>query len=125
MGALYFNNQGVNQSNNVNGVQNQLPTVPVNVGIVSTTTTTSQEVSTTYPVLIINFSFNPASLTVNKGDTVIWTNNDSAPHQVVGDNLNGLVMNKGQTFSQTFNSSGTFNYHCAIHPMMTGVITVK
>src|SRR5262245_46739842 len=38
----------------------------------------------TYNVTIQNFSFNQSALTVKKGDTVVWTNKDSAPHTVTG-----------------------------------------
>jgi len=80
----------------------------------------------TTAVSIVNFSFNPATITVNKGDTVVWTNNDSVNHQIAGDGgLGGPVMNKGQTYSFTFNTAGTFNYHCAIHPSMKGIVVVQ
>ncbi len=82
----------------------------------------------TLNISLINFAFSPNTLNINIGDTVIWTNNDSAPHQIKGDSLtsiSGTAMNKGQTYSFTFNDIGTFNYHCAIHPSMKGIITVK
>ncbi len=77
------------------------------------------------PVSIVNFSFNPATTTIAKGGTVVWTNNDAVPHQIAGGELNGPVINKGQTYFFTFNTAGTFNYHCAIHPSMTGTIVVQ
>ncbi len=82
----------------------------------------------TYKVSIVNFAFNPKSLIINKGDTVVWTNNDSAPHDVVGNNLSGLkspVMSRGGTFSFTFNTAGAFDYICSIHPSMKAQIIVK
>ena len=79
----------------------------------------------TYAVSIINFSFNPGTLNINKGDTVVWTDNDSVPHQVAGANFTGPVMSHGSTYTQTFNESGTVDYHCNIHPSMKGTIIVK
>lgn len=82
----------------------------------------------TYNVSIVNFAFSPSTLNINKGDTIVWTNNDSAPHQVKGDALGSLsspVMTLKQTYSFIFNDASTFNYHCAIHPSMTGVVVVK
>ncbi|MDD5396458.1 MAG: cupredoxin domain-containing protein [Candidatus Moranbacteria bacterium] len=76
-------------------------------------------------VNIQNFAFSPATLTVKKGATVTWTNNDSAPHQIKSATFNSSVLSKGQSFSFTFNSVGTFDYSCAIHPMMTGKIIVE
>lgn len=91
-----------------------------------TATATPDTASTkTRNVNINNFSFNPGTLNISKGDTVVWTNRDSAPHQVTGDNLNSPVISNGQDFSFVFNSSGTFAYHCAIHPSMKGTIIVK
>jgi len=87
--------------------------------------TVNTETKKSYSVSIVNFAFSPNSLNINKGDTVIWTNNDGAPHKIAGDNINSSVMSKGQTFSQTFNIAGSINYYCSIHPAMKGVINVK
>jgi plastocyanin len=71
-------------------------------------------------------SFSPASITVTKGTTVTWTNNDDLSHTVTSDTgiFNSGVLNTGQTFRFTFNNIGTFNYHCSIHPFMVGKVIV-
>jgi plastocyanin len=74
---------------------------------------------------IQNFAFSPATLTVKKGTTVTWTNNDSAAHQIKSTTFNSSQFGKGQTFSFTFNDAGTFDYSCAIHPSMLGKIIVE
>jgi plastocyanin len=78
-------------------------------------------------VSIASFSFQPAALTVSAGTTVTWTNNDSAGHTVTADDgsFKSDTLAKGATFSQTFDTPGTFAYHCSIHPSMTGTVTVK
>ncbi|MDD4901679.1 MAG: cupredoxin family copper-binding protein [Patescibacteria group bacterium] len=76
-------------------------------------------------VNIQNFSFNPAEVTVAVGDTVVWTNNDSVRHQIASDSFNSVPLPQGGSFSHTFTAAGTFDYHCAIHPSMTGKIIVK
>jgi len=76
-------------------------------------------------VAIQNFAFDPADLAVKAGDTVTWTNNDSAPHQIKSDVFNSPSLSKGQTFSFTFQNAGTFDYSCAIHPSMKGRIIVR
>ena len=78
-------------------------------------------------ISIQNFSFSPASVTVKAGDTVTWTNNDSATHTVTGDKneFNSGDVAPGATFSFTFKTAGTVDYHCAIHPSMKGTITVQ
>jgi plastocyanin len=82
-----------------------------------------------------NECYIPADLTVNVGDTVIWTNNDVlAPHTVTsgthsdpdtaGDIFDSMNLNYLVTFSYTFNEAGQFDYHCDYHPWMTGVVNV-
>lgn len=76
-------------------------------------------------VNIQNFAFNPGTLTIKKGATVTWTNNDSAPHQIKSGTFNSNLLDKGQTFSFTFSEAGTFDYSCSIHPSMMGKIIVQ
>lgn len=86
--------------------------------------TTATEVKT-YSVNIQNFNFNPATLTIKKGSTVTWTNNDSAPHQIGSTIFNSSIFRKGQSYSYTFDISGTYDYICPLHPSMKGQITVE
>ncbi len=98
----------------------------------ATTTATSgtsspvREAAAKKAVLISNFAFNPDTLSVRKGTTVIWTNEDTAPHTVTGTNGGPVsgTLSKGQNFSYTFNTAGTFSYYCKIHPQMKGVVKV-
>ncbi|HEU5004830.1 MAG TPA: cupredoxin family copper-binding protein [Candidatus Saccharimonadales bacterium] len=82
----------------------------------------------TNKVSIANMAFSPADITVKKGTTVTWTNNDSIEHTVTeNDGKNGPSappLASGKSYSFTFNETGTFNYHCSIHPEMTGSVTV-
>ncbi len=78
-----------------------------------------------YDVSIVNFAFSPNTLTINKGDTVVWTNNDSMQHRIIGGGLNSPILNKGTTYSFTFNTAGTFDYICSIHPSMKAKIIVQ
>jgi plastocyanin len=78
-------------------------------------------------VSIKNFAFSVGSLTVNSGTTVTWTNNDAATHTVTADDnsFNSGNIAPGKTYSKTFSSSGTFAYHCTIHPGMQATVVVK
>lgn len=76
-------------------------------------------------VNIINFSFNPAELTVTTGTKVTWTNNDNASHQIKSDTFSSELLSKGQSFSYTFDDKGSYNYHCSVHPSMIGKIIVE
>jgi plastocyanin len=76
-------------------------------------------------VSIVDFSFEPATLDVTAGATVVWTNDGVAPHTVTGDFADSGVLEPGQTFSHTFAEIGDYSYVCAIHPQMTGTIRVS
>jgi amicyanin len=76
-------------------------------------------------VSIANFAFEPATLTVKAGTTVVWTNNDVVAHTVsFTDAANSPVLNHGDTFSRLFTAPGTFSYICSIHPFMHGTVVV-
>lgn len=77
------------------------------------------------PVTIKDFAFQPAELTIKVGDTVTWTNEDSAIHTATGDGFDSGNLGKGETFSHTFNEIGTFDYICTIHPYMKGKVVVE
>lgn len=78
-------------------------------------------------ITISNFEFNPQAITVNKGTTVKWINQDSATHTVTGDNGGPSSGNlaQGASYSYTFDQTGSFPYHCSIHPSMTATVIVK
>lgn len=78
-------------------------------------------------VAIKGFKFVPADVTVNVGDTVIWTNEDSAPHTVESsdDTLRSDELSKEDTYSYKFTKTGKYDYICGIHPSMKGSVTVQ
>ena len=78
----------------------------------------------THAVQIGDGFFSPASLTVAVGDTITWTNGDDSPHTVTGAAFDSGNLEGGQTFSFTFQESGTFTYACQYHDEMVGTITV-
>jgi len=75
-------------------------------------------------VSISNFAFNPASVTVSTGDTVRWTNRDSATHTVKGSSFESGSLAQGDTYEFKFTKAGTYDYTCSIHPSMKGTVTV-
>jgi plastocyanin len=78
-------------------------------------------------VSIKDFDFSPASRSVTVGTTVTWTNTGQAPHTVTADDgtFDSGTLDPGKDFSFTFDTPGTFTYHCNIHPRMKGKIVVK
>ncbi|MFE9399264.1 cupredoxin family copper-binding protein [Streptomyces flavidovirens] len=78
-------------------------------------------------VVIEDFQFVPQSVTVNAGDSVRWINNDNTDHTTTSDGpgWDSGDLPPGSSFTRTFTTSGTFSYHCSLHPDMTGTITVQ
>jgi plastocyanin len=78
-------------------------------------------------VTIAGFAFDPATVTVQVGDSVTWTNQDSAAHTATaGDGSfdTGPIANGGSE-TVTFDTAGTFAFACSIHPPMTGSVVVE
>jgi len=88
----------------------------------------SQAPTSANTVTIQNFAFLPGDITIKKGTTVTWTNNDSTAHSVnETDNQKGPDsgdLNPGDKYSFTFDQTGTFKYRCNLHPEMLGTVTV-
>ena len=116
--------QGVNPSPTPTPTPAPTPTpTPVAPPPMPTPVLTPNPISAT----IQNFQFSPSTLTVKKGTKVTWTNNDGASHTVTADQGSGPAsspLGQGDTYSYTFNTVGTFNYHCSIHPSMHGSVVV-
>lgn len=81
----------------------------------------------TVAVKITRTAFSPAVLTVNHGDRVTWQNADTIDHQIVANDgsFASPILHRGQTWSRTLTTAGTFRYHDALAPKLTGRITVK
>ena len=83
-------------------------------------------------VAVLNFRYNPAAVTVPVGGSVLWANVSNQVHDVVADGgafQSGTLAAvaggaTGGTFTFTFTAPGTYPYHCAHHPQMTGTVTV-
>lgn len=69
-------------------------------------------------VSVKDFAFEPKTITINVGDTIVWTNDGPAPHTVSADESDSFDsgnMDKGATFSELFDEAGTFAYYCKYH----------
>jgi plastocyanin len=82
----------------------------------------------TVTVDISGFLFKPDVLFITAGDTVTWTNRDSAQHSVVF--LTGLGQTEnfglGQSSSLRFIAPGTYKYICGLHGQsMSGTVVVS
>lgn len=82
--------------------------------------------ATNHTVVIKDFAFTPADITIKAGDTITWVNQDSAQHSVwdLNDAFDTGLLAQGQSASLTFNGAGTFSYRCRPHGNMRGTITI-
>ena len=73
-----------------------------------------------------SFAFNPKEVTVKVGTKVIWTNMDSAGHDVkaTDGSWGSDTLNTGQSFSMIFDKEGTYMYVCTFHAGMIGTVIV-
>jgi plastocyanin len=80
-------------------------------------------------VVIDNFTFRPATLTVPAGTAVTWVNHDDVPHTVTSPArprlLDSPTLDTDESFTHVFKDPGTYDYYCTVHPRMTGQVIVK
>lgn len=77
----------------------------------------------TINVSITDSTYVQKNLTIQPGDTVVWTNNGTAPHTMTGDNgsFGSATLQPGQTYSQVFTAAGAYPYYCQFHGNKGGV----
>jgi plastocyanin len=94
----------------------------------TSTPATSGASGAVVPIVMQNIAFNPAVTHARVGQTVKWTNMDSAPHNVtyVGGPkfTSSQTFANGGTFSLKLTKAGTIQYRCTIHPGMNATIVV-
>ncbi len=71
--------------------------------------------------------FEPATITINVGDTVTWRNTDDVPHTSTSEDevWDSGALAAGEEFSFTFEEAGTYPYFCEFHPGMEGTVVVQ
>lgn len=115
--GIYFLMQKYPSANNINNQNNSL-----------LSHSGTQNNFLNYGVNISEYQFSPNLIIIPLGNNVIWTNNDPVAHTITSDNgteLASSLIATGTSYSHLFNSSGTFYYHCSIHPMMKGEVIVQ
>lgn len=85
-------------------------------------------------VTVNTFIFKPKPIEIEAGETVTWTNEDSALHTVTSgtredpdERFDGELPESGGTFETSFDEPGTYEYFCSIHsgPGMEGSVVVR
>lgn len=75
----------------------------------------------------LSWGYSPPSITIHVGDSLTWTNVGSLAHTVTADDgsFDSGSLSSGDTWTFTFNTAGTYSYHCAPHPWMKGTVIVQ
>jgi plastocyanin len=150
--AATFTVTGPNNPSIISSIKNGTGPAPA-VGATNVTSETetanssssgTQSSTNSTEVLIENFAYSPADITVPVGTTVTWVNQDSVGHTVTegdpnspkpanlrvfdssGEALTSKValIGPAQSWSYTFTTPGTYEYYCIVHPYMIGYVTV-
>src|SRR5438477_12138330 len=81
-------------------------------------------IAATHTVVVSNFKFDPNSLTVNVGDTILWTwsngthNTVSTQVPAGANSWNSPINSSATSFSYVVTAEGTYNYECTIHSFL-------
>ena len=145
--AATFTVTGPNNPSIIVSIKNGTGSTPATTNTTSESQTTNsgtQSSTNSTEIMIENFAYNPADITVPVGTTVTWVNEDNVGHTVTegnpnspkpanlrvfdssGEGLTGKValIGAGQSWNYTFTTPGTYEYYCIVHPYMIGQITV-
>lgn len=76
------------------------------------------------------FGFEPVTLNITPGTTVVWTNTSSEDQTIVGSSDNGEsfvspVLSSGDSFNYTFENSDKFEYYSTFNPTTKANIVVE
>jgi plastocyanin len=80
----------------------------------------------THTIVIEAMQFNPASLTVRRGDRIVWRNNDLVPHTATAKGaFNSGAIAANESWAYVARSPAASPYVCAFHPTMTAILIVQ
>jgi plastocyanin len=86
----------------------------------------SAPVATTDVTMVKSYRFDPEKIVVDAGATVTWTNDDNFTHTVQVDGQDDQKVERGDSFSVTFDEPGTYHYVCTLHRQdMEGEVIVR
>ncbi|MCU1752878.1 cupredoxin family copper-binding protein [Pseudomonas sp. 6D_7.1_Bac1] len=76
---------------------------------------------------IKEFMFGPKEVTIAVGTTVTWVNDDQTVHTLMETHkvFHSAALDTNDQFSYQFNTPGTYEYYCTLHPQMIGKIIVS
>ncbi|WP_425102706.1 cupredoxin domain-containing protein [Burkholderia ambifaria] len=82
--------------------------------------------ATTHRIIIEGMRFNPPSVTVERGDTIVWVNKDLVAHTATAAGLfDSHEIPPDASWTYVANTPGRHAYICTFHPTMKATLTVK
>lgn len=83
--------------------------------------------ATRVEVSILNFAYQPANITTDRGSTIVWLNRDTVAHTVTADDgsFDSGSIAPGDAFEQRLEKVKSYLYSCSFHPQMKGIITIQ
>ena len=81
----------------------------------------------THTVTMENMRFQPETLTVARGDTIVWINKDLVPHTATSKTggFDSQLVQAEKSWRFTARKKGEFAYICTFHPTMTAMLRVR
>lgn len=77
---------------------------------------------------IQDFTYNPDPVTISAGESITWTNLDAVFHTATADDRDALqtgTLSEGESFTQAFDTAGSYEYFCEFHADMSGTVVVE
>lgn len=97
------------------------------IGRAETSRLASNAAQSTYVVTIENMRFVPESLTVRRGERVVWVNKDLFPHTATAGaqafDSGSIAANASWTY--VADKPGDYAYGCTFHPTMKATLVVR
>ena len=82
--------------------------------------------SVRHTVMIEGTRYEPATVTVKRGETVVWVNKDPFPHTVTSKGaFDSHDIAAGKSWKYTARKAGEYAYTCTLHPNMKGTLKVE
>ena len=95
-------------------------------GLVAACALPAAAAGATHTVKIEGMQYLPATLTVKRGDKVVWQNTDVVPHTATAKGaFDSGPIAAGRSGSRTMGKAGRFDYVCTFHPGMKAVVVVQ
>lgn len=101
--------------------------ISIAVAVVASASCARRAAPRSHIVVMKTVGFQPAELSVNRGDTIVWKNEDLIPHSATArdGSWDSKAIDPDSSWSYVAEKAGEFSYYCVFHPNMEGTIAVR